>query len=83
MRAGIRRYGGIPIRCADGTKFRFTRNMDFQYRAEYRDIDVTMQIAKLATWLKRNPAKRPERGAVHGLINAWLKKANNRRPWQR
>ena len=87
LRIAIQANGGIPIPCSDGRIYKFTRDQDIRWRAQYADddgicrLDVTLEVARLVGYIKRTE-KYPERKAIYGVIAGWLKRAEKRRPWK-
>ena len=84
LRERIRLLGGIPIPVKGEHTFFFGRRNYEWFLADFPELDVNLEVAKLVAWAKRNPDKQVERKAVFGLITSWLKRADQdrkRRAW--
>lgn len=70
----------ISMPLNDGTEFGVTKAMLDEFSSLYPAVDITQELRNMRGWLLNNPKNRKTRGGIRRFINAWLSKAQNRRP---
>jgi len=72
----------MEIILKDKTFYELSPEDYIYFQHHYPDIDIDEQFRKMESWCYCNPGRRKTRVGAKSFINAWLCRANNRKPLQ-
>lgn len=72
----------MEILLKDGTTFELSAEDYIYFQNHYPDVDIDKELREMEAWTFSNPQKRKTRRGAKTFINAWLCRANKRKPLQ-
>jgi len=70
----------MGILLKDGTTYELSAQDYIFFQNHYPDVDIDEQFRKMESWCYCNPERRKTRRGAKSFINAWLCRANKRKP---